>query len=699
MTKSSFFYSTLILGLLGAAHSLFTPAEAAPPDLYPLYAQSATISEPNQPTSLNPLDYSPYPTNHLTAINHSVTGNRIRLVLTTEQKPFFQSCLQNKGRCLQIELINTRQSNIQPKATPKSKDIKSWQCTWPNFNRFLWNINFNSSIQPQNVSTFTLENPNRLVIDIDTTSQQINSLQLTPGITWRRRFLSDPTFGQVLWNELLFDRNDPNVILDVALAGGDAKSTARLSRLVEQDPQIIAGINGGFFQMPNGGALGLIVKDGSIIAPHVGRRPARSVLALTKNNEPFIDRLKVINGQVVRLNGQTVPPLRMALGGGPALLKNGQVYITADAEQLGPKGNDITRACGRSLVAYNKDKLMLATLSGCRDSHSQGWKLPTLANYLLKQGMTDAVNMDGGGSVGMSINGEIVGNGPQAGTYERPIADALVLKDTRGTSFPTFIKVELPQRLTASGQDSGKAVVSAFNSKGNPAANGTVLNLYSRGLSCPPQVQLQNGKAEFTVTALRSPGMANLLATSVFAQGTANMIVAEGSKYHILARLTNAVVFNPVSPVKKADRAPISTETEQEELIPVPQTPLDPNSLDSNGESDDDKENLYLQQIDAGPQGEEECSQDSEQTQDETSKLNLSLSLLVEDEWNNGIAQAKFILEDEDHQVIREFSGNNNGQADLRLTIPSTSRCLFIKSEGAPVLRLNLQPSFSFQEE
>ena len=193
--------------------------------------------------------------------------------------------------------------------------------------------------------------------------------------------------------------------------------------------------------------------------------------------------------------------------------------------------------------------------------------------------------------------------------------------------------------------------------------------------------------------------MANLLATSVFAQGTANMIVAEGSKYHILARLTNAVVFNPVSPVKKADRAPISTETEQEELIPVPQTPLDPNSLDSNGESDDDKENLYLQQIDAGPQGEEECSQDSEQTQDETSKLNLSLSLLVEDEWNNGIAQAKFILEDEDHQVIREFSGNNNGQADLRLTIPSTSRCLFIKSEGAPVLRLNLQPSFSFQEE
>ena len=78
----------------------------------------------------------------------------------------------------------------------------------------------------------------------------------------------------------------------------------------------------------------------------------------------------------------------------------------------------------------------------------------------------------------MAIGPNIVGNGPQAGTYQRPIGDALVLKDSRGTTYPSLIKIDLPKTLKSDGRDKGQASVLALNSKGNPVPDGTVLDLY-----------------------------------------------------------------------------------------------------------------------------------------------------------------------------------------------------------------------------
>ena len=341
MNKKHFSYILILATALGVGlwiPTSFESAQAANAKNNRLRQVAAAPVLTERTLIAKPLNSDQGKFNSLEAIRHSVSGSKMRLVFNTEEEPDFDYSFGNQGQSLTIDFVNTRQSNVKPESAPKSKAVKTWQISWPNFNRGRFTINFASAIQPDKVSFFKLKEPHRLVVDINTTPKQLPSTyKISPGITWSRQLIKDPTFGTLLWNQLLFDRSDPHISVDVALANNNNPHTvAVLSKIVPQEEGAVAGINGGFFNMPNGGLLGLVVKDGKLISPHVGRRPARSVIAFTQDGQPMIERLKAIKGQVVRLNGQPTPPLRMALGAGPTLLKNGQLYITADAEELGP---------------------------------------------------------------------------------------------------------------------------------------------------------------------------------------------------------------------------------------------------------------------------------------------------------------------------------------------------------------------------
>lgn len=661
----------------------------------------------SRPLISQPLNSDAGKFNSLEAIRHSASGSKVRIVLNTTKEPDFDYSLADQGKSLVVDLINTRQSQVKPASSPKSKAIKSWQVSWPNFNRSRFTINFTSALQTDKIAFFKLKEPHRLVVDIDTTPRPLPSTyKISPGITWSRQFIKDPTFGTLLWNQLVFDRSDPHVSVDVALANHNNPNTvAVLSKIVPQEEGAVAGINGGFFNMPNGGLLGLVVKDGKLISPHVGRRPARSVIAFTKDGQPFIERLKAINGQVVRLNGQPTPPLRMALGAGPTLLKNGQLYITADAEELGPKGNDITRACGRSLIAYNKDKMMLATLSGARDSHSQGWKLPVLAKYLQKKGMSEALNLDGGGSVGMAIGPNIVGNGPQAGTYQRPIGDALVLKDSRGTSYPSLIKINLPKRLKGDGRDQGQASILALNSKGNPVPDGTVLELYGLGLYCPSQVITKEGRAQFEVQSLRSPGLASLTACGLFSQGTATMRLESGPAQRLIGQLSSCSLSATTLPIGSANGRFCRAATEPKVGPPTEPTPAQPEEDDLEAPIPEQPlkglidldETEVPQPSQASPTPAPPSWPEEEAAPSVASKWQLALKVLIEDEWHNALPGLPFSVEDAQGQVLYQGQTERNGTASFNLETAADNKRLFIKSPQLKTLTLELgeRPSFS----
>jgi exopolysaccharide biosynthesis protein len=112
------------------------------------------------------------------------------------------------------------------------------------------------------------------------------------------------------------------------------------------------------------------------------------------------------------------------VGGVPQLIRNGKVDITWEKEKT-TKSFVETRH-PRTAVAKLKDgKFLMITVDG-RSESSGGIGLNDLAIYLVELGATDAMNLDGGGSTTMFLDGKVV-NHPSDKDGERKVSDALVV--------------------------------------------------------------------------------------------------------------------------------------------------------------------------------------------------------------------------------------------------------------------------------
>ncbi|HXF40047.1 MAG TPA: phosphodiester glycosidase family protein [Blastocatellia bacterium] len=113
------------------------------------------------------------------------------------------------------------------------------------------------------------------------------------------------------------------------------------------------------------------------------------------------------------------------VGGGPQLIKDARIAITTEAEGIAAKFSSDRHP--RTAIAKLKDgRILLATIDGRQPGVSVGMSLPELANLLLEFGAVDGINLDGGGSTTMVINGKLV-NAPSDQTGERAVSDALLI--------------------------------------------------------------------------------------------------------------------------------------------------------------------------------------------------------------------------------------------------------------------------------
>lgn len=124
--------------------------------------------------------------------------------------------------------------------------------------------------------------------------------------------------------------------------------------------------------------------------------------------------------------GSTWQPVK-ALGGGPMLIKSGAKLITNIEEVFdAASGISPTGAAPRSAVAkLGNGRVLLMVVDG-RSTVSRGVTLAELADILLSLGATDAMNLDGGGSSAMVVNGVLV-NAPSDGVM-RSIPTVLMFK-------------------------------------------------------------------------------------------------------------------------------------------------------------------------------------------------------------------------------------------------------------------------------
>jgi exopolysaccharide biosynthesis protein len=137
---------------------------------------------------------------------------------------------------------------------------------------------------------------------------------------------------------------------------------------------------------------------------------------------------------VLRYRGRSqARPGTSVVNGGPLLLRHGAVHITQDRDgmhqvsnpsfdygwflQRNPRTFAGTDALGRTL---------LVTVDG-RQPDQLGLSIPETAAVARSLGMTEAMNLDGGGSTAMVIRGALISH-PSDATGERAVGDAIVVR-------------------------------------------------------------------------------------------------------------------------------------------------------------------------------------------------------------------------------------------------------------------------------
>lgn len=110
--------------------------------------------------------------------------------------------------------------------------------------------------------------------------------------------------------------------------------------------------------------------------------------------------------------------------GVPQLIRNGEIQITWEQEKTNQ--NFVETRHPRTAIAKLKDRRILLITADGRSEDSGGIALKDLAEFLLQLGASEAVNLDGGGSTTMVVNGKTV-NKPSDKEGERRIGDAILV--------------------------------------------------------------------------------------------------------------------------------------------------------------------------------------------------------------------------------------------------------------------------------
>jgi hypothetical protein len=119
--------------------------------------------------------------------------------------------------------------------------------------------------------------------------------------------------------------------------------------------------------------------------------------------------------------------MQTAVGGGPVLIQEGEIKISNNAE-LKFAGKAINDKHPRTAMGYTQDgKLIILMVEG-RNKNASGASLEQLAHILRDLGCWEALNLDGGGSSCLLVNGKETIKVSDA-TGQRPIPAVFIIRN------------------------------------------------------------------------------------------------------------------------------------------------------------------------------------------------------------------------------------------------------------------------------
>ena len=258
--------------------------------------------------------------------------------------------------------------------------------------------------------------------------------------------ISAPSGGAVFWTDVLGEPHLTNVVSLFQVTWPDGSVTAcglnedrRTNAAALYTPAI-----GASTRTTNGWDL-ILERDGSnswlplkmgktyralVREIHEGgnARLGREEMALSLGSSARMILSNIKTGAVVAISTGSSPNLRgarTAIGGGPALLRNGKrlKIQPGGAAEVYEFGSMLERH-PRTAIGWNEKEFFLVVVDGRQKELSVGMTLDELSSYLVKLGCTDAMALDGGGSATLWCDGE-VRNSPCDGR-ERGIANSVV---------------------------------------------------------------------------------------------------------------------------------------------------------------------------------------------------------------------------------------------------------------------------------
>ena len=149
----------------------------------------------------------------------------------------------------------------------------------------------------------------------------------------------------------------------------------------------------------------MAVEDGKIISV------STQALPIPQNGYVIVgpkDRLEpIFSAKKVNLDIKTIPNwdnVKHIISGGPYLVKNGEIFIDMNEQKLGAIGGKNPRTA----IGYTADGNLIMIAVDGREGASVGMTLKELAGFMQSIGCVNAMNLDGGGSTVMYVNGKVV---------------------------------------------------------------------------------------------------------------------------------------------------------------------------------------------------------------------------------------------------------------------------------------------------
>ena len=234
----------------------------------------------------------------------------------------------------------------------------------------------------------------------------------------------------------------------------------RPSEYYQQEQQPLLVINTSFFSFKTNGNLNLVVRDGKMLAWNQPSRrhkdsvvsyiyTTRSAIGISRRRHVdvawiFTDSSQPLpyafeDGPVVAQGADSIPTLaamnnshwrrwemETAVGGGPVLVHDGKIRVTNEEEGLFIKGEKDIHP--RSAMGYTRDgRIIVLAVQGRTPGVASGVTLAEEAKVLFDLGCYEALNLDGGGSSCMLVNGkETIKPSDKEG--ERPVPAVFIIK-------------------------------------------------------------------------------------------------------------------------------------------------------------------------------------------------------------------------------------------------------------------------------